>query len=212
MFVTRNPRDVCCSYFNHWCIFEGFRRDRFDVFVDAFLNDVCGYYTPFFQNVRGFWELQKTHDNICFIFYEDMKRDLPAVIRRVRLKITFSGHCCPNPSSQVSAFLGKPVKEEDIPKLAAHLSFDQMKSNSAVNKQEWVEYYNKKHDAKADSTAFMNKGKAGNWRSKLSEEQIRYWYIIYQPGVGESLLLFFRRFEEWEERWSKGTDLKFKYD
>lgn len=50
-----------------------------------------------------------------------MKRDLPAVIRKV------------------SAFLGKPVKEEDIPALTDHLSFDKMKKNDAVNKHEAVE-------------------------------------------------------------------------
>ncbi len=52
-----------------------------DVFVDAFLNDVAGYYTPFLRHARDYWELQKTADNILFIFYEDMKRDLPKVIR-----------------------------------------------------------------------------------------------------------------------------------
>ncbi len=76
----RNPRDVCVSYYNHWRILEGFH-GTMDVFVDAFLNDVAGYYTPFLRHARDYWELQKTADNILFIFYEDMKRDLPKVIR-----------------------------------------------------------------------------------------------------------------------------------
>ncbi len=117
--MARNPRDVCASYYNHWQIFEGFH-GTFDTFVDAFLNDVCGYYTPYFKNVLDFWELQKTSENILFIFYEDMKRDLPAVIRKV------------------SSFLGAPIAEVAVRELASHLSFDKMKSNPSVNKQEWV--------------------------------------------------------------------------
>ncbi len=111
---------MCVSYHSHWKIFEHFT-GSFDVFLDAFLNDVAGYYTPFFKNVISFWELQKTADNVMFIFYEDMKRDLPSVIRKV------------------SKFLGKPVAEKDMDALCTHLSFDKMKNNAAVNKQEWVD-------------------------------------------------------------------------
>ena len=56
-----------------------------------------------------------------FITYEEMKRDLPSVIRRV------------------SAYLGKPVAEADMPALADFLSFDKMKNNPAMNKQDSVE-------------------------------------------------------------------------
>merc|ERR1719391_1600966 len=45
IYVTRNPRDAVVSYFNHWKVLDGFRTDSFDVFFDAFLDGVCGYYT-----------------------------------------------------------------------------------------------------------------------------------------------------------------------
>ena len=91
----------------------------FETYVDAFLNDECIYWTPFMHNVRGFWE--KRHEpNIMFITYEEMKRDLPEMIRKV------------------SSFLGKPVAEKDIPGLADFLSFDKMKANPAMNKQNFV--------------------------------------------------------------------------
>ena len=117
--MARNPRDTVLTFFNHFKVLEGYS-GSFETFADAFLKDECGYYTPFMQNVRGFWEARQ-EPNITFITYEEMKRDLPSVIRRV------------------SAFLGKPVAERDIPALADFLSFDKMRSNPAMNKQDSVE-------------------------------------------------------------------------
>ena len=119
MYVTRNPRDTVVSFFNHLRVMEGYT-GSFETYVDAFLNDECVYWTPFMHNVRGFWE--KRHEpNIMFITYEEMKRDLPDMIRKV------------------SSFLGKPVAEKDIPGLADFLSFDKMKANPAMNKQNFVD-------------------------------------------------------------------------
>ena len=117
--MTRNPRDTVITYFNHFKVLEGYT-GSFETFADAFLRDECGYYTPFMQNVKGFWEARQ-RPNIMFITYEEMKRDLPSVIRRV------------------SAYLGKPVAEADMPALADFLSFDKMKNNPAMNKQDSVE-------------------------------------------------------------------------
>ena len=60
-------------------------------------------------------------ENVCFITYEEMKKDLAAVI------------------GKVSLFLGCYVSEKNIPSLVEHLSFDKMKDNKSVNKEEFVE-------------------------------------------------------------------------
>ena len=52
-----------------------------------------------------------------------MKNDLATVIRRV------------------GSFLGSPVSEDNIPTLVDHLSFDKMKKNTAVNKEDFVEVH-----------------------------------------------------------------------
>ena len=49
-----------------------------------------------------------------------MKKDLPAVIRRV------------------SGFLNKTLTDEDVGRLADHLSFKNMKKNKSVNKEDLV--------------------------------------------------------------------------
>ena len=55
-----------------------------------------------------------------FITFEEMKSDLSAVI------------------DKVSTFLGKSISSTDKPKLVDHLSFDSMKKNAAVNKEDFV--------------------------------------------------------------------------
>ena len=50
-----------------------------------------------------------------------MKKDLAGVIRKV------------------SAFLGKPISEDKVKILADHCSFDKMKNNKAVNKEQYLQ-------------------------------------------------------------------------
>lgn len=42
---------------------------------------------------------------------------------------------------KVAAFLGKSVSPDDKPKFLQHLSFDSMKSNKAVNKEDFVQVF-----------------------------------------------------------------------
>ena len=74
-------------------------------------------------NFLEYWNMRNL-ENVCFITYEEMKNDLASVIRKV------------------STFLTRPVAEEKIPSLVDHLSFDKMKQNKSVNKQEFVEVSN----------------------------------------------------------------------
>ena len=41
IYVTRNPRDACVSFFNHFKILDGYT-GTFPDFVNSFLDDACG--------------------------------------------------------------------------------------------------------------------------------------------------------------------------
>ena len=118
IYVVRNPRDVCMSYLNHWRVIEGYFGDL-QTFVNAFLDDACGYYTPFIGHVLGYWDA-RNENNILFLSYEGMKKDLSSVIKKV------------------GAFLNKPVPDDKMTQLVDHLSFKNMKTNDMVNKSELV--------------------------------------------------------------------------
>ena len=105
-----------------------------------------------------------------------MKRDLPSVIKRT------------------ARFLNKSITDEDVERLAEHLSFKNMKGNKAVNKEESVKNSVKlglkwaillkvmwefdcilifsEGSGTEEKGSFMRKGETGDWRSKLSEEQV----------------------------------------
>lgn len=72
IYVTRNPRDTCVSFHNHWRVLEGYT-GSFETFVDAFLNDVCGYYTPFIKHVVDYWnEAKNPGIHVLFIHYKEL--------------------------------------------------------------------------------------------------------------------------------------------
>jgi len=155
IYVTRNPRDAVVSFYNHWRILENFT-GSFEVFLSAFLADVCGYYTPFIQHVLDYWE-RKEDLKILFLTYEEMKADLPKVIKRV------------------ADYLDKSLTTTEIATLAEHLSFKNMKNNAAVNKEDFVEASKKLHGLDSSSQnegKFMRKGEVGDWKNHLTEKQV----------------------------------------
>lgn len=171
IYVTRNPRDAVVSFHNHWRILDGYK-GTFEVFLSAFLADVCGYYTPFIQHVLGYWQLRQ-EEQVLFLTFEEMKRDLQAVI------------------TKVADFLDKPLAKEQVSILAEHLSFKNMQSNTAVNKEDVTKAMQKMHGASKGK--FMRKGEVGDWRNHLTPEQVS-------------------KMESWEAEQLAGSGLEFVYD
>ncbi|KAL7644377.1 UNVERIFIED_CONTAM: hypothetical protein RMT77_005207 [Armadillidium vulgare] len=147
IYVCRDPRDVCVSYYYHHLKLAAFS-GNFDEFFDLFINDVL-IFSPFWKHVLEFWE-RRHDDNIFFIRYEDMKQDLPGMIKKV------------------SKFLGKEISEEYINKLENHLSFENMKANAAVNNESTFSAIECRKDIR-----FMRNGKVGDWKCHLNESQVK---------------------------------------
>lgn len=78
----------------------------FDSYMDAKI-----IYAPFHDHVLGFWDI-RDNPKVLFLVYEDMKADLMPALRKV------------------CKFLEKEYSEEQLLKLADHLSVDNMRSNS----------------------------------------------------------------------------------
>ncbi|XP_017782108.1 PREDICTED: sulfotransferase 1C4-like [Nicrophorus vespilloides] len=136
IYVSRNPKDTCVSYFHHARLFEGFSGDFRD-FAQLFIAGKVSF-GPFFDNFLSFWNV-KDQKNLLFIKYEDMKMDLGEVMETV------------------AKFVGKTLSEIEKSKLLKHLSFEEMKRNPAVNFEPVLEFHRRFNLVKVDGV-FMRSG------------------------------------------------------
>jgi hypothetical protein len=70
IYVMRNPKDVCVSFYHHFCLMNGYTGTMED-FVKQFIRDNV-YCAPYWTHLREFWEI-RDRDGILFLKYEDMK-------------------------------------------------------------------------------------------------------------------------------------------
>ena len=114
IYVARNPKDVVVSYYHHHKLTKSATSDlEFREFVKFFMNELL-VEDPYISNVQQ-GVAAKNHPNVKFLWYEDMKRDLPKAIR------------------EVAKFLGKELNESQVAALADYLDVKNMKQNPSVN-------------------------------------------------------------------------------
>ncbi|KAB0791658.1 hypothetical protein PPYR_03458 [Photinus pyralis] len=150
IFVMRNPKDVFVSYHHMGLLMMGWLANRED-FAKAFLADKV-LYAPYWQVVHGYWT-RRALPNVLILKYEEMIKDLKSVLLRT------------------SAFLGKdPMSEEQLERLCAHLSFDSMKGNPAVNSQKLV-MQRRTYNPNANGS-FMRSGRIGDYKAEMSPRMV----------------------------------------
>ena len=157
IYVARNPKDMCVSYFNHLKMFEERDPDLpLDEFAKLFMEGEVNQ-LPYFPHVLEAWK-QRNNPNLLFLFFEDMKRDLRGTIEKV------------------ADFLGKALTEQQLDGLATNLHFSSMKKNPWVNKSMAYAYSPltaeelQARAAKEPPPQFMRKGETGDWRNHISKE------------------------------------------
>ncbi|ESO84708.1 hypothetical protein LOTGIDRAFT_148307, partial [Lottia gigantea] len=135
VYVARNPKDTVVSYYHfHKMLKVITYSGTIDDFVDSFIDGKC-IYSPWWNHVLEAWK-QKDNENVFFVKYEDMKKDIKSVIR------------------EVSKFLGKSLSEKEIDQIAEYTQFDKMKNNPMSNYSWW-----KESGFKDGQTDFLRKGK-----------------------------------------------------
>jgi len=148
IYVTRNPKDALVSYFHH---FSRCRVIKYQGSLDALAQDYMAGLLPglpFFSHVLEAWQ-QRHHPNMLFLFYEDMKRDLPGTLRRV------------------ASFLGKSLTDEQVSQLVHHLSFENMRNNDYANSLRY-------QDAGIlEMHSFIRAGRVGGWKEHVTPETDR---------------------------------------
>ncbi|KAF0298038.1 Sulfotransferase 1C4 [Amphibalanus amphitrite] len=164
IYVTRNPKDALVSYYHHFsrCRVVKYSGSMDDLAEDYMAGRLPGL--PFFSHVLEAWR-QRHHPNMLFLFYEDMKRDMPGTLRRV------------------ATFLGKTLTTEQVEKLCHHLDFKHMKNNEHANSL----MYQKA--GILDMPSFIREGQVGKGRQHFSSDmdrRLNEWIRLSVAGTGLS--------------------------
>ncbi|KAF5307588.1 hypothetical protein FQR65_LT18387 [Abscondita terminalis] len=146
IYIARNPKDVCLSSYRYLKDVVNVIDCTFDDYSDYFIR---GYrfaderYEDYWNHVLYFWE-RRNRPNVLFIKYEEMKRDLANVIRKV------------------ATLLDKTLTDNDVLTLVKWLDFETMKTNEAVN-----------HNSLYQKSGFMRTGKDGEHKKVMKDKIIK---------------------------------------
>ncbi|XP_028602961.1 sulfotransferase 6B1-like [Podarcis muralis] len=150
IYIIRNPKDIAVSMYHYYRDNPNLPTiDSWPVFLEMFLRGdvVCG---SWFDHVLS-WEKHTDDKNTLFLFYEDMKQDLPKVVKKV------------------SAFLALNTSESRIHEICKKSSFSEMKTNTE-----------KENDPNHTVCALTSnrklvfrKGAVGDWKNHFTPKQNR---------------------------------------
>jgi len=151
VYVIRDPRDTCISYYHHSLLFKNIDfKGTFEQFMEAFMENATWF--SYWLTVGDAWK-RRNDPNVHIVFYERMKKSPNEEIKKL------------------NDFLGTNLSDEQLGKIAHYVSFEEMKKrDSHVCPAEDLSTFVNVERAKQGSS-FFRKGVHGAWRDALTEEQ-----------------------------------------
>jgi len=177
IYVCRNVKDACVSYFHHNLLFKSFQfHSNFEVFAKLYQRGTLlqgGY----FEMLESGWK-RKNHPNLLFFWYEEMKQDQQFWMKKIMNHI------------------GYQLGGEKIEELCEALKFDNFKKNSSMNKM-----IDRFHENRGE---FVRKGIVGDWVNHFSKEMSKDWdkYIkenLDFIGINDSEVMAFFQLDRYPE-------------
>ncbi|PSN52285.1 Sulfotransferase family cytosolic 1B member 1 [Blattella germanica] len=157
IYVAREAKDVAVSYFHHQRHFVNYTGTCED-FVEAFTAGIVQYGSVW-DHILEFWKIRQ-EPYILFNTFEEMKKDLPAVIEKT------------------AKFLNVNLNTKQMKQLCEYLSFESMKKNPSVTHRDELSMLRGKNIQVSEAEAFMRKGQIGGWTDDLTPqlvEKINKW-------------------------------------
>ena len=165
IYLARNPRDVVVSYYHFMRQTKIFNFDgNWDEFVGYFMKGDLPY-GSYFDHVLQWWS-RKDNDNVLFLKYEDLKKDLKSQVK------------------VIAEFIGFNFSDEQSEAVAEQCTFQAMKSK-----------YNQSLPSHGLSKMFktdshLRKGIVGDWKNHFSDEQLEEFNQLYKSRMDGSGLEF----------------------
>lgn len=161
IYIARDGRDIAWSMHNHAVNFVPEFYDMLNsvpgrvgpplqpcetdilAFFRRWMDEDGAPFWSLWENVRSWWEARHL-PNMLFLHFADMKRDLPATIKRI------------------ADFLDIDLDDESFAKVLRYSSFDWMKANADKVAPLGGAVF------QGGGTTFINKGSNGRWQELLS--------------------------------------------
>ncbi|XP_003215620.2 amine sulfotransferase [Anolis carolinensis] len=159
IYVARNPKDVLVSYFHFSKVSQVLEDvEDFEVIMEKFLaGKVIG--NLWLDHVEG-WSAQKDNQNILFLMYEEMKKDLKGSVIKI------------------CNFLGKRLTEEEIDDVVDKASFGKMSVDRRAN------YTTMPSDLLDFSKGrFLRKGTIGDWKNTMTVAQNERFDSVFKKRI-----------------------------
>ena len=157
IYVARNPKDVVVSFFHYERGFPSSPLYHWDEFFEKFIKGEL-VYGNYFDHVLSWWA-HKDDDNVLFLKYEDMKKDLPSAV------------------AKIAKFVGQDISQDLVDEIAHKTTFANMKRDSSAN-YEWMN----KH-RRSTGTDFMRKGVIGDWKNHFTPKQAARLDAVYDERM-----------------------------
>ncbi|XP_077991025.1 sulfotransferase 1E1-like [Glandiceps talaboti] len=175
IYLARNPKDVCVSlFFLIRCLAMDHTvekdRDLFGQTVDGFINGTLPMeHGRWDEHVLSWWQ-RRNEDNILFLKYEDMRRDLRTSVQKI------------------SEFIGKNLSPELIDKIVHLATFETMKKKPPPDHELLGKAINLNFEP--GESVFIRKGKVGGWKDYFTVAQNEYFDEHYKKWMEGSGLDF----------------------
>ena len=148
VYVCRNMKDACVSYFHHFRLFKSFKfYSTFDVFANMYRKGSLlqgGY----FEMLRSGWK-RRDHPNMLFFWYEEMKQDQKFWMMKIMNHI------------------GYQLSKDKIEELCEALKFENFRKTSSMNLAA--------HRHNENQGQFLRKGIVGDWVNYFNREMSEDW-------------------------------------
>ncbi len=110
IYVMRHPASCFASILDYYRLMSGPLAPPKESILEWYCSSRM-WFTPWADHAAGWWTKSQEADNVLFLSFEEMKRDLPGIIRRV------------------AQFLEVQVSDAEAAAVAQKSSFESMKSN-----------------------------------------------------------------------------------
>ena len=154
IYVSRNPKDVAVSYWHHDRGYPHNPLLDWNQFFELFIQGKMKF-GDYFDHILSWWA-HKDDDNVLFLKYEDMKKDLPTAV------------------ASIAKFMGQDISQDLVDEIAHRSTFANMKKDSSADCK-WVDKSRRPKEA-----GFLRKGEVGDWKNYFTPEQEARLDAVYK--------------------------------